>query len=582
MKCYGITPALKSVLPAAMLARMKKQASTLRCALAGFLLLTGIPVLAADPLLLVNATVHTAAATAPRAEAVLAVEGRIAYVGSEEEARKRAPRGTRTLDLRGLTVFPGFTDAHAHLAGIGERELTFQLEGTSSLADLKARLREQHRKVPAGEWIVGRGWIESRWTPAVFPTRSDLDDVAGDRPVLLERADGHAVVANSRALALAGIHRDTPDPAGGKIIKDAKGEPTGMLIDAAMGAVARLVPQPTEAEWLQRLETGAQRSVRLGWTQLQLAGNTFAEIDRLCQLYARGRIKLRLYDAVEGPGADADRLLAQGPQADRCSDRLSVRAIKLYIDGALGSRGAMLLAPYADAQDTSGLYIHEPASLMPILVTALKRGVQIETHAIGDRGNRTMLDLYEQAFAAVPPGQRAVQEPRWRIEHAQVLDPADVPRFARLGVIASMQPSHAISDLYFAPARLGRERVRHAYAWRALLDAGATVVAGSDAPVEKGDPIEEFYAAVVRRSRDGFADENWHRESRVTREEALVMLTRAPAFAAFQENERGTIEVGKQADFTVLSADLMTVPEDRILATRVVMTIIAGEIAYQR
>jgi predicted amidohydrolase YtcJ len=532
-------------------------------------------------LLLINGTVHTADPRLPRAEAVLAEDGRIVYVGTSKEARKRAGPGARTLDLRGLAVFPGFTDSHAHLQGIGERELSFQLEGATSLADLKRRLREQHRKVPPGQWIVGRGWIESRWTPQAFPTRADLDEVVGGRPVMLERADGHAIVVSSQALALAHVDGNTADPPGGRILKDAAGQPTGMLIDAAMDLVARLIPEPTEAELLQQLETGASRSVRVGWTQLQIAGNSFAEVDRLCRLYAQGRIKLRLYDAIGGPGADLDRLLREGPSVDRCG-RLTVRAIKLYIDGALGSRGAMLLAPYSDAPETSGLFRNEPASLLPILTAALKRGLQVETHAIGDRGNRTMLDLYEKAFAAVPAAERKVAGPRWRIEHAQVLTAADIPRFARLGVIASMQPSHAISDLFFAPTRLGPERIRYAYAWRDLLDSGATVTAGSDAPVEKGDPIDEFYAAVVRKSRDGFADASWHREQRVSRDEALAMLTRAPAFAAFQEKERGSIEVGKHADFTILSADLMTVPEDQIQSTRVVMTIIAGEVVYSR
>ena len=550
--------------------------------LAWLLVAFAVPSLSAGSLLLVNGTVHTADPRAPRAEAVLATDGRIVYVGSSAEARKRAPRGTRTLDLRGLTVFPGFTDSHAHLQGIGERERSFQLEGTVSLDDLKRRLLEQHRKAPPGEWIYGRGWIESRWSPASFPTKEDLDAVVGDRPVILERADSHAVVVSSRALKLAGIDRNTADPAGGQILRDTRGEPTGMLIDAAMRAVVKLVPEPTERELVQQLETGAERSVRLGWTQLQIAGNNFAEVDRLCQLYAQGRIKLRLYDAIGGPGPDAERLLAEGPSVNRCGDRLTVRAIKLYIDGALGSRGARLLAPYADAPGSTGLFRNEPQSLLPILIAALKRGIQIETHAIGDRGNRATLDVYEQAFAAVPARERAVAEPRWRIEHAQVLTPEDIPRFARLGVIASMQPSHAISDLFFAPSRLGPERIRHAYAWRALLDAGAVVVAGSDAPVEKGDPIEEFYAAVVRRARDGFADSHWHRESCVSRDQALTMLTLAPAFAAFQEKERGSIEAGKQADFTVLSADLMSVPEDQILATRVIMTIIAGEVVHAR
>jgi predicted amidohydrolase YtcJ len=543
-------------------------------------LLVPAPILAAEPLLLVNGTVYTANPRAPKAEAVVAVEGRITYVGTNAEARKRAPSNARTLDLRGLAVFPGFTDSHAHLADIGERELSFQLEGTSSLADLKRRLREQHAKVPAGEWITGSGWIESRWTPAVFPSKADLDEVAPDRPVILDRADGHAAIANSRALALAGIGRDTPDPAGGKILKDGAGEPTGMLIDYAMDLVSKLVPKPTEQQLIERLEVGAARSVRVGWTQLQIAGNSFAEVDRLCRLYEEGRIKLRIYDAIDGPGADAERLLKKGPSLNRCGDRFSVRGIKLYIDGALGSRGAALFEPFSDAPDSKGLFLNEPAALLPILTTALRRGVQIETHAIGDRGNRTMLDLYEQAFAAVPAKERAVAEPRWRIEHAQVLTASDIPRFRKLGVIASMQPSHAISDLFFAPSRLGPERVRYAYAWRSLLDAGATIAAGSDAPVERGDPIQEFYAAVVRRSHDGFADENWHRELRVTREQALNMLTLAPAYAAFQEKERGSIEVGKQADFTVLSADLMKIPESEILKARVVRTIIAGEEAY--
>ncbi len=559
-----------------------KTFSHFRAGVVSLLLALVAPVGAADQLLLVNGTVHTANPRAPHAEAVLVIDGRITFVGSNAEARRKAASDARVLDLADLTVLPGFTDAHAHLAGIGERKLSFQLEGTASLAELQQRLREQHGKVAPGEWIVGRGWIESRWTPAAFPTKADLDEIVGDRPVLLERADGHAMVVSSRALALAGIDRNTPDPAGGRILKDENGEPTGMLIDGAMALVTKLVPAPSEEQLLRQLETGASRSVRVGWTQLQIAGNSFAEVDRLCQLYAAGKIKLRVYDAIDGPGADAERLIAQGPSVNRCGDRLTVRAIKLYIDGALGSRGARLLAPYSDAPDTTGLFVNEPATLLPILTAALKRGIQIETHAIGDAGNRTMLDLYEKAFAAVPPRERAVAEPRWRIEHAQVLTAQDIPRFAKLGVIASMQPSHAISDLFFAPKRLGPERVRFAYAWRALLDSDATLVAGSDAPVENGDPIEEYYAAVVRRSRDGFAEASWHRESRVTRAEALAMLTSAPAFAAFQEKERGSIEVGKQADFTIVSADLMSIPEEKILDTRVVMTIIAGEVVYRR
>jgi len=389
------------------------------------------------------------------------------------------------------------------------------------------------------------------------------------------------MVVNSSTLKLAKIDRNTPDPPGGRILKDATtGEPTGMLIDNAMESVQRLIPPPTDSETQKALEVAGQRSVRLGWTQLQIAGNSFHEVDLLCRLYAAGRIKLRLYDAIYGPSPDAQRLLREGPSINRCGNRLTVRAIKLYIDGALGSRGAALLAPYSDSPGSYGLLVNDPAVLYPILTQALKRGVQVETHAIGDRGNRIMLDLYERAFANVPAADRAVAQPRWRIEHAQILSLADLPRFAKLGIIASMQPSHEISDMFFAPARLGTARLAGAYAWHSLLESGAVVVAGSDAPVEKGDPRIEFYAAVARRSLEGVSEPALHPEQHVSRDQALKMLSIWPAYAAFQEKERGSIEVGKLADFTVFSDDIMTIPEPEILKTHVAMTIIGGEIVY--
>ena len=549
---------------------------------ASILLVLSVPRCAvADSLLLLNGTVYTPDNRHPQAHAILAVDGRIVFVGTTDQALRQAPPGTRQIDLHGFTVLPGLTDSHAHLAGIGFRELSFNLEGTSSLAALKTRLRNRAKGIKGGQWITGRGWIESRWTPARFPTRTDLDDVVSDRPVSLERADGHATVVNSVALKLANIDRNTIDPAGGRILKDSvTGEPNGVLIDNAMDLIQHLIPAATDADTEKGLELAARRSIRLGWTQLQIAGNTYHEVDLLCRLYAAGRIKLRLYDAIYGPSADMQRLLVEGPSINRCGDRLTVRGIKLYIDGALGSRGAALLTPYSDAPDTTGLTVNTEATLLPILTAALRRGLQVETHAIGDRGNRIMLDLYEEAFAMVPVPERPIGNPRWRIEHAQILSPTDIPRFAQLGVIASMQPSHAISDLFFAPNRLGPERLRGAYAWRSLLDTGAIVVAGSDAPVEKGDPIIEFYAAVARRSTDGFAGANWHLEQRVSRSQALKMLSIWPAYAAFQENQRGSIEVGKLADFTVFSDDIMAVPESQILKSHVAMTIINGEVVY--
>ncbi|MDI1319908.1 MAG: amidohydrolase, partial [bacterium] len=369
---------------------------------------------------------------------------------------------------------------------------------------------------------------------------------------------------------------------GGEILRyPDSGEATGMLIDEAMGLVDRIVPPATQAEIEQALITGAQREISLGWTGVQIAGHDYAEAETVRRLVAAGKIRLRIYDAVSAPGADADQLFAAGPVLGESDGRYTRRGVKLYIDGALGSRGAALLAPYSDYA-SSGLLLNSPAKLRPFLQEALRRGIQVQTHAIGDRGNRTMLDLYEEALATVPAAERKVAEPRWRIEHAQVLSAADIPRFARLGIIASMQPSHAIGDLYFAPKRLGSgsERLAGAYAWQSLLQTGAAFTGGSDAPVERGEPLIEFYAAVARRSPDGFADADWHLEQRLTREQALRAFTLGAAYAAFEENERGTIEVGKRADFTVLSADIMTIPEPEILRAHCLMTIVGGEVVY--
>lgn len=531
----------------------------------------------AASLLLTGGTIHTANEALPRVEAVLAVDGRVAFVGSAEEAKRRAPAGTRVVELGGRVVYPGFTDAHAHLAGIGERELSFDLEGTRGIADLQARLRRRAAEQTDG-WIVGRGWIESQWVPAQFPTRAELDAAVRDRPVYLTRADGHAAVVNTRALELGGIGRSTPSPKGGEILRGADGEATGMLIDRAMDLVRRLIPATSEAEMLRALETGAEREVRLGWTQVQVAGASGRELEAMRRMAESGKTKLRMYVAASGPGAAAERLIERG--AERAGG-YTARAVKCFIDGALGSRGAALLEPYADAPGSRGLLMNSEEVLLPLFVRALRSGIQIETHAIGDRGNRLVLDLYEKAFAAVPVSERKVAEPRWRIEHAQVIAPEDVPRFAKLGVIASMQPSHAIGDLYFAPSRLGKARLGGAYAWRSLIDAGAVIAGGSDAPVERGEPMIEFYAALARRGLDGFANEDWRREQRVTRAEALKMFTVWPAFAAFEEHERGTIAVGKVADFTVLSADVMEIAEAEILRTRCVMTVIGGEVVWE-
>ncbi|HEY6187878.1 MAG TPA: amidohydrolase [Pyrinomonadaceae bacterium] len=530
----------------------------------------------------VNGNVYTVSEGQPRAEAIAVKGDRIIFVGSNREVKRYEGQRTRIVDLHGATVVPGMTDSHNHLIGIGQREMTLNLEGTTSLEDLLSKVKARVERAKPGEWITGRGWIETHWKPPAFPTRQDLDRVAPNNPVLLRRADGHASVANSAALKLAGIDRNTPNPFGGEISKDkATGEPAGMLLDKAQGLVNSHIPETTEADAERAVILGVKRSIELGWCEIQDAGGTFAEVALYRKLYGEGKIRLRIYKAVYGPTPDSQRLLTEGARVGDYNGRFTLRTIKVVMDGALGSRGAALLEPYSDAPDTSGFLTAKPDELLPMFIEALKQGIQVETHAIGDRANRVTLDLYEKAFASVPPAQRKVGEPRWRIEHAQIINPSDIPRFARLGVIPSMQPSHAIGDLFFAPSRLGLRRLEGAYAWQTLLKTGVLIAGGSDAPVERGEPMIEFYAAVARRDQKGFTGEGWHAEQAVSREQALRMFTLWAARAAFEEKMKGSIEVGKLADLTVLSADIMKIPEPEILKTRCLMTVIGGEIVYQ-
>ncbi len=540
----------------------------------------GVNAESADTIFL-NGNIYTVNEGRPNAEAIAVKSDRIIFVGSNSDARKKKGGTTRIVDLRGQTVVPGLTDSHYHILGVGERELGLNLEGTASLEDLLAKVKARVAKTEPGRWVTGRGWIETFWKPPVFPIRIDLDEVAPENPVFLRRADGHGAVANSAAMKIAGINKETANPFGGEILKDKQtGEPLGMLLDNAMELVAKNIPQPTPAEIEQAFLLGVKRSIELGWCEIQNAGSIDSEVDMMRRLYSEGKVKLRIYNAVYGPGTPAQRLLKEGPILDAYGHRFTERTIKVVFDGALGSRGAALLAPYSDA-DTTGFLKEKESDLLPMLEEALRRGIQVETHAIGDRANRVILDLYEHAFDAVPPNERKIREPRWRVEHAQILDPADLPRFAKLGVIPSMQPSHAISDLFFAPSRLGIPRLAGAYAWQSLIKSGVIIAGGSDAPVERGEPMIEFYAAVARKSQQGFSGEGWHPEQAVSREQALKMFTLWSAYAAFQEKEKGSIEVGKLADLTVLSNDIMKIPEREILKTRCVMTVIGGEIVYE-
>ncbi|HET9513143.1 MAG TPA: amidohydrolase [Gemmatimonadales bacterium] len=527
-----------------------------------------------------NGIVYTANDSQPQAEAVAVKDGKVIFVGSSAEARRHAGSNTEVIDLQGKTLLPGFVDAHYHLAGVGERELTLNLEGTQSLDEFLARVKERVDQAAPGAWVVGRGWIETPWNPRRFPTRQDLDRIAPANPVFLTRADGHAGVANSAALKLAGITRATRPPAGGEILRDGRGEPTGMLIDRAQGLIGRHLPDATEAQEDSAWVVGVNRSLSLGWTQIQDAGSSWEDVGRLRRLYRDGRIGLRIYLSIRGPGESADSLLAHGASVGEFDGRFTVRTIKAAMDGALGSRGALLLREYSDAPGTVGLLTTDLEKFRMMAREALRKGIQVEVHAIGDSANRLLLNEVEAALRDVPEAERAIHQPRWRDEHTQIVDPADIPRFQQLGVIPSMQPSHAIGDLHFAPDRLGTERLAGAYAWQTLIKAGNIIAGGSDAPVERGEPLIEFYAAVARKDLKGFSGEGWHPEEAMTREQALKAFTIWPAYAAFEESERGSIEVGKWADFTVFDKDIMTVPEAEIPTAKNMMTVVNGEIVY--
>ncbi|MEL7486263.1 MAG: amidohydrolase [Pseudomonadota bacterium] len=514
-----------------------------------------------------------------RIDAVAVADGEILAVGPRADVEAFRADDTMDVDLGGATMFPGFVDAHAHLIGIGFRELELNLEGVASIAALVEIIAGEVAKAASGDTIYGRGWIETGWPEGRMPTRDDLDAVSPDNPVILTRADGHAAVVNSAALVASGVDADgaTPDPDGGRIDRDADGRATGILIDNAENLVAGLIADPSLARKREAYAVASDVYAAYGWTGLHNMSVDPANLDIIETAAAEGELDIRVYNALNPSGLDL--LSTSGPRT-AAAGRIITRAIKMYVDGALGSRGAALSEPYHDAPETDGLLLLNEETALPALTAALKSGVQVNTHAIGDRGNRLLLDWYERAFDAVPVEERALAAPRWRIEHAQVLHVQDIPRFADLGVIASMQPSHAIGDLHFAPARLGPSRLDGAYAWRSLIDAGAIVAGGSDAPVERGDPLIEFYAAVARRDLKGYQGDDWRPEEAVTRAEALKMFTAWPAYASFQENNLGTIEVGKRADFTAFQKDIMTINVAEIPGAKAVLTVVDGAIVF--
>ncbi len=537
-------------------------------------------------LLLHNARIHTPIKSEANASdyeiagyEALAIRGGVfVFVGSEADAKEWKCGASKVMDLQGRAVFPGFTDSHQHLEGVGRRTKTLSLFSIPSLKATVSRIREWSEQIPEGSWVMGRGWIEREWRDEQrFLTRWDVDSFTESKPLYMPRADGVSALVNSKALALAGINRDTPDPEGGRFDRDADGELTGYVLGRAMDSFRSILPSESDAYLKDNLLKGMRANAALGWTATHDAGMSLRQLGLLHQLHQEERMAHRVYIAV--PIAEAEPLMEQGP--DRTEDGwISLNAIKVFIDGTLGSRGAALLEPYTDADHTGFMNRTTKEELMPVLEGALKQGLQIMTHVIGDRAVRTTLDWYQEAWNALPHDQWATEDLRWRLEHAQIIPKVDQERIASMEVTLSMQPSHAIGDLNFAPARLGQDRLATAYPWQSLLEKGIPIVAGSDAPVELGDPRIEFYAAITRKRLDGTSGRGWHPEFAVSREDALKMFTIWPAYSAFQEKSRGSIELGKRADLSVFDTDFMTADPAEILEADTVMTMVDGRITY--
>ena len=547
---------------------------------------------AAQPadLVLVDGRVVTLGSDQPEAEAVAVRDGLIAAVGSSEEIRSMIGEDTVVVELDGRMLIPGFIEGHGHFLGLGEAQMTLDLQGMRSFSEVVERVRDAAASARPGEWITGRGWHQEDWGSETEPTYQGvpahhaLSAVSPDNPVFLVHASGHAAIANAAAMSLAGIAAQTPDPEGGEIVRDESGEPTGFLRQAAQRPVREvfeiwlqgLGEREREARFLRQAELAARTALAHGVTSFHDQGQRFDDIDRLRRLDEQGGLPVRLYVSVIGEtNVDLDRRLSDYRQLAEGSSMLTVRSVKRHLDGALGTHGAWLLRPYADRPDTSGLPQMSVADLRETAAIALRHGFQLNTHAIGDRANREALDIYQSIYRLADG-----EDLRWRIEHAQNLHPDEVPRFAELGVIASMQGIHATSDGPWVPQRLGEERARRkAYVWRSLIDADAVICNGTDVPVEPISPIASLHASITREMTNG---ERFFPEQSMERMEALRSYTINCAYAVFEEERLGSIEVGKLADLVVLNGDLMTVSEDDLADLKVDLTLVGGQIRFER
>lgn len=564
--------------------------------LPGFLAPVGIPVLLACSALLVatapaavtaqqpadliltGGNVYTVDESHPRAQAVAVRDGRVVFVGSSSEAEALRGAGTRVVDLEGKTVIPGMIDSHGHLPGLGTALRTVDLVGTRSYDEIIAHVADRAAEVPEGTWIVGRGWDQNEWADTRFPHHEALSEVVPDHPVILTRVDGHAVFVNAEALEIAGVEAGTPDPSGGRIVRDESGEAIGVFVDRAMDLIRRHVPDENMDEVRKGILLAQRHLNSVGLTGMHDAGvsaemaDLYLEMARAGELTVRNHVMLR--EDLEG----LQPFFERGPRANADGSHfVTLRSVKVSIDGALGSRGAALLEPYADEPGHRGLVLVPRDELQAVADAALEHGFQLNVHAIGDRGNRMVLDVFEEALE-----KRPTPDHRFRIEHAQILHRHDIPRFAELGVIPSMQAIHQSSDMPWAEPRLGWTRLLGAYAWRSLLNTGVVIPGGSDFPVEPADPLLSFHAAVTRQNADGWPAGGWFPAETMTRDEALRHMTVWGAYASFMEDVTGSLTPGKLADIVVLDRDIMTIPAGEILHADVVMTVVGGEIVYER
>jgi predicted amidohydrolase YtcJ len=528
------------------------------------------PAAGAATLVLVGGDVRTIDPERPAATAVAIAGDRIVAVGGDAEVRRLAGPGARVVELGGKTVTPGLIDAHCHLYGLGTDLELVSVRGLPSEAEAVKAVAAAAAGRPAGEWLLGRGWDQNRWPGQAFPTRAALDAAVGDRPVLLRRVDGHAAWLNSQALAAAKITAATPDPKGGKIVRGPGGEPTGILIDNAMELVDAVVPAPAAEVRERRIRAAARRAIEAGLTGVHDMGIDDATAAVYRALAARGELPLRVYALLSGDPGNIERL-RRGPEP--ATGRFELRGVKFFADGALGSRGARLYADYADERGNRGLWVTEPEQLAFAVEVATSAGWQVAVHAIGDAAIGSVIDAVTAAHKKYPG------EHRPRIEHLQVLAPEDLPRLVETRAIASMQPTHATSDMPWAEQRLGPERIKGAYAWRTVLDKGIPLAAGSDFPVEEVSPLLGIHAAVTRQDGSGGPPGGWYPRQRMTLDEAITAFTYGAAYAGFAEGTRGRIAVGRLADLTVLDG---AIAADRsLLARKVALTIVGGQIVHE-